>query len=121
MTPEESSQSERRRKRDELNEVKRQAEMEAGALAVKRYAMFEAVEKGTLTLRTSFPRLLIGTVINKPYTHVTVRAEAKVNLAPLGDMAVLKDELVKPNIIELEDPIETFPSDHLVAQLALIA
>lgn len=95
--------------------------MRVGAAVVKKFELLDKVNKGADELRIAFPSLVIGTVINSPYTHVTLRAESKVNLASIDSMAVLENSLDELKQIELEDLIEEFPSDHLVAQLALIA
>jgi len=122
MTPEENSRSARQAERD----AKREAEYEAGRRLAAKYALLDKIQKSQDKLKQAFPTLLIGTVINKPYTMVTVRATRKPNLSPLFSTVLLTDEEMRrmtsvDQEIDLEDPVEEFPSDHLIAQLALIA
>ena len=84
-------------------EERTKLEMEAGRRQVALYGMLEKVDAGTAKLRYAFPALKIDTVINQPYTHVTIRAGTK-----------------HQNIM-FEDLLDDYPSDHLVAKLALIA
>lgn len=86
----------------------RLAEMEAGRKAVILWGKFEKIEATTTKLNDAFPRVHIGAVLNKPYTHVTIRASIKQN-----------EEYFKE--IEFIDPIDEYPSEHLIAQLALIS
>lgn len=94
-------------------------EMEAGRKATLLYGKLAKVEEETKKIKLAFPSLLIGTVLNRPYTHVTLRARQN-KIAPLDSFAVLVDEFVAQEI-EITDPIDGYPSDHLIAQLALIA
>lgn len=99
---------------------RRQAELDAGARAVALFGKFEKIDKETIKLREAFPTLTIATVLNKPYTHVTVRARSQI-LAPINSLGVLSENYSSTNETEFEDPIEGFPSDYLVTQLALIS
>ena len=86
------------------------------------YHKLAIIEEKTKMLKQAFPKLLINTVLNKPYTHVTIRACQMPNLAPLESLAVLDTgDLSYPPEIEFEEPVEEYPTNHLVAQLALIA
>ena len=80
----------------------------------------EKVDKQTKKLNEAFPRLTIAAVLNKPYTHVTVRARPQF-LAPLQSAGVLMNEFYSSSEIEFLDPIDDYPTDHLVARLALIS
>ena len=113
--------TDRQKRWREAREAQRQTEIEAGKAAQRRWAMFEAIDKGEKVLKGAFPTLLIGTLINKPFSHVTIRAERRPKLAPLESRGVLEGEFYLMEPVEFTDPIEGFPSDHLVAQLALIA
>lgn len=98
-----------------------QAEIEAGRRAVALYGKIEKVDKQTKILNEAFPRLTIAAVLNKPYTHVTVRARAQF-LAPIASTAVLtSDEYASYNEVTFEDPLDDYPTDYLVTQLALIS
>jgi hypothetical protein len=101
-------------------EEKRQAEMEAGRKAVVLFSKLEKLNAGTKRLQAIFPSLLIDTVINKPYDHVTMRVRRRF-IAPLESPAVLTDAWFEPDEIELTDPIDGYPTDFLVTKLALIA
>lgn len=106
------------------HEARRQAEMEAGARYVALYGKLEKVNNTTEKLREAFPRLSIAAVLNKPYTHVTVRAQQQF-LAPIDSIGVLNENYssISETHFEahFEDPIDDYPTDFLVAQLALIS
>lgn len=101
-------------------EERRQAEIDLGAKRVALYGKLEKVDKQTEKLRTAFPTLTIASVLNKPYTHVTVRARPQF-MAPLQSAGVLINEFYSSNEIEFEDPLDDYPTDYLVTQLALIS
>lgn len=92
--------------------------MEAGRKAVALYTKLERVNEGTKELQRAFPRLLIDTVLNQPYTHVTMRVRNKPP-SPWDMTAEEHDYGI--TWLDFEDPIDSYPTDHLVAQLALIA
>jgi hypothetical protein len=95
----------------------RAEEIQAGRI----YHLLAKTDGGTKMLKDAFPNLDIATVVNSPYTHVTIRVQPKVRLAPLDSPAVLENEEVEDDVIIFEDPLEGYPSNHLVAKLALIA
>lgn len=105
---------------NEEREARRQAEMEAGRRAVALYGKIEKVDKQTKKLNEAFPSLIIAAVLNKPYTHVTVRAQPQI-LAPMQSLGVLNENYSSADEAHFEDPIDDYPTDHLVAQLALIS
>lgn len=96
------------------------AELEAGRKATLLYGKLEKVDKETAKLNAAFPRLVIAAVINKPYDHVTVRARPQF-LAPLESKGVLGYNYSSKDEAEFQDPIDDYPSDYLVAKLALIS
>lgn len=102
-------------------EERRQAEIEVGMRRVKLYGLLENCDRGTQALRAAFPTLTIDVVMNKPYTHVTIRVQPAVKLAPLDSPAVLTDEELLDREVYFDEPIEDYPSDHLTTKLALIA
>lgn len=104
--------------RSELKRKQLEAEMEAGRRAVALYEKLEKIELGTKKLKEAFPTLLLSTVMNKPYTHVTMSIR-RVKFAPMSSRFVF-DGYSKDEII-LEDPIDGYPSDYLVTQLALVS
>lgn len=108
---------------NEEREARRQAEIEAGRRVVALYGKIEKVDKQTKKLNDAFPSLIIAAVLNKPYTHVTIRARPQI-LAPMQSLGVLNENYSSsdPHFeAHFEDPIDGYPTDHLVAQLALIS
>lgn len=111
-----------------LNE-RTKLEMEAGRKAVLLYDKLQKIEDSENLLKNAFPSLVIGATIKPPYTHVTLRARGvdDVTWSELdGDGKVYVSNLEKygdkwQEELEFTEPIWEFPSDHLVAQLALIA
>lgn len=97
-------------------------EIEAGKKLVLLYGKLDKVQKETNKLQAAFPRLVIAAVINTPYDHVTIRARPQF-IAPLENKGVLSDNYSTKDEDEAEfqDPIDSYPSDYLVAQLALIS
>lgn len=102
------------------HEERRQEEIEAGKKAVAIYGKLEKVDTETRKLRAAFPTLSVDAVLNKPYDYVTVRARPQF-LAPMTSMGVLTENYSSKEEMIFEDPIDGYPTDHLVAQLALIS
>lgn len=95
-------------------------EIEAGKKLTMLYGKLEKVQKETNKLQVAFPRLVIAAVINTPYDHVTIRVRPQF-IAPLESKGVLSDNYSTKDEAEFQDPIDSYPSDYLVAQLALIS
>jgi hypothetical protein len=101
-------------------EQRTQDEIEAGKRAVALYGKLEKVDTETKKLSDAFPRLTIAAVLNKPYDHVTVRARPQF-LAPIESLGVLSENYSSESEVTFIDPIDDYPTNHLVARLALIS
>lgn len=84
---------------------KTKLEMDMGRRRARLNALVDQIHDGEQRLRRAFPRLGINLKIPYPYEHV----ELQVFVG--GGTLVLTTS----------DPVEEFPTDELVAKLALIA
>jgi hypothetical protein len=88
-----------------------------------RTILFERISRVNLEtgkLQAAFPKINIWCVLNAPYTHVSIRVTKRF-LAPITDWAVLSEDYSSEMEITFSELEDDFPSDHLVAQLALIS
>lgn len=82
-----------------------QLEMEEGRKVVALFAKLQGVDDGVKLVHANLPNLWLNTLVNKPYTEVSVTVQ----------------HLKTKKILHFIVPVEGFPSDHFIAQLALIA
>jgi hypothetical protein len=80
-------------------------EMEVGMRRQKLYETMEKLDEECIKLRAQFPKLNIDQIVKNPYSHVTLTVQSRAT----------------NQAYEIVDPIEGFPSDYCVAQIALLS